>query len=252
MDSNFMKRVAPFLVLEILKAYTDENHGLKVTEIVGLLKRDYEVILERKSVSRILNDLLELSEIPGEYDWKNPMPFSIKHDVIPRSNGDIRENWRLCKEFEDSEIRLLMDLVKAVPGYPNERLSAKLQRLGSGSRKHGLQAETACATNKQMPVSIDCIEQAIRNESKMSFYYSGAHNERDGNQNIHTTSPYMTAFKDGKYYLVCYDELTESMACFQINKMLDAQLLEEPAKDYHTVCSTSLDVYLQEHISSTK
>jgi len=97
-DHNFMRRMAPFLVLEILKNHTDEEHGLKVSQIVELMEKDYSININRKSVSSILNDLLELSEIPQEYDWKNPMPFSIKFDVTQRSTGDIRENWRLCKE----------------------------------------------------------------------------------------------------------------------------------------------------------
>ena len=36
-DLNFMKRMAPFLVLEILKNHTDDTHGLKLTQVVELL-----------------------------------------------------------------------------------------------------------------------------------------------------------------------------------------------------------------------
>lgn len=252
MDSNFIKRIAPFLVLEILKAHTNENHGLKVTEIVGLLQQDYEVVLERKSVSRILGDLLELSEVPRDYDWKNPMPFSIKFDLIPRSNGDIRENWRICKAFEDSEIRLLMDLVKSVPGYPKDRLTAKLQRLGSNSRKQGLQVETACATNKQMPVTIDCIEQAIQAEKKMSFCYRLYQKGKTENSVVYVVSPYMTAFCEGNYYLVSFNETEGQMACFEVDRIYEAKLMDEHAKDYHMVCSTSLDACLKAYIASSR
>lgn len=251
-DNNFMKRVAHFLVLEILKAHTDEEHGLKVTEIVELLKKDYEVEFERKAVSRILSDLYELSELPGDYDWKNPMNFSIKFDVIPRRNGDIRENWRLCKEFEDAEVRLLMDLLKSVPGYPNSRLYTKLQRLGTTTRKHGHQMVASHLINKQMPVTIGCIEQAIRNEWKLSFHYCLAPNAETGERPVYTASPYMTAFREGNYYLVCFDETKNEMDCFRIDRIFDAQLIDKPAKDYHAVCNKSLDAYLREYIAARK
>ena len=82
-DLNFMKRMAPFLVLEILKNHTDDTHGLKLTQAVDLLKEDYGVTMERKAVSRILNDLYELTEISQAYSWKHPMPYTIKFPLTP-------------------------------------------------------------------------------------------------------------------------------------------------------------------------
>ena len=70
-DLNFIKRMAPFLVLEILKNHTDDTHGLKLTQVVELLEEDYGVTMERKAVSRILNDLYELTEISQAYSWKH-------------------------------------------------------------------------------------------------------------------------------------------------------------------------------------
>lgn len=249
-DQNFMRRMAPFLVLEILKKYTDEEHGLKASQIVELMEKDYGININRKSVSSILNDLLELSEIPQEYDWKNPMPFSIKFDVIPRSNGDIRENWRLCKEFEDGEIRLLTDLVKAVPGYPHRRLYEKLQRLGSPLWKSGPQMPATLYSYRQMPATVDCIDKAIRSGRKISFHCIFAPEEENGERTVYTVSPYMTAFYKGNYYLVGYDDTRANMACFRIGVILDAQIVDAPAKDYHSVSSLAqwnfrLDHYLR-------
>lgn len=238
-DHNFMKRMAPFLVLEILKAYTDEEHGLKVTRIVELLQQDYGITMERKAVSRILNDLLELSEIPQEYDWKNPMPFSIKFDVIPRSTGDIRENWRLCKEFEDAEICLLTDLLVSVPGYPANRLLEKLHRLGSPHlRSGGREIVDPSAVNWQMPVNMDYIERAIHNGRKVAFDYGvSRENKQTGLESDHVVSPYQMVFRNGNYYLICYDEGKGDIAYFRVEKIKNAVTLDEPAKDYHMVSS---------------
>lgn len=119
MDHNLLKRMAPMLILEILKAYTDEDHGLKVNEIVEYMESDYGVTMERKAVSRMLLDMKELSDIPGNgSNWKLPMGFTILCDERPRRTGNIRDNWRLAGEFEDAELRLLTDAVLAIRNYP--------------------------------------------------------------------------------------------------------------------------------------
>lgn len=246
-DHNFMKRMAPFLVLEILKNHTDNEHGLKVTQIAKLLTEDYNVSMERKSVSRILNDIWELSEIPEEYDWKNPMPYSIKFDEIPRSNGNIRENWRLCKNFEDAEVQLLMDLLMSVEGYPQLRLMEKLQKLGGFSlQSRSIIRENKDSVNYQMPSNMTYIEKTIRNNRKMAFRY-------ENDDYWYTVSPYKQAFHKGNYYLICYDEDKEDMALFRVEKIKNAVPLEEPAKDCRTVSALarwnySVDAYLEHYI----
>lgn len=246
-DQNFMRRMAPFLVLEILKNHTDEEHGLKASQIVELMEKDYSISINRKAVSAILNDLLELSEIPQEYDWKNPMPFSIKFDVTKRSTGDIRENWRLCKEFEDTEVRLLMDLVMSVKGYPHRRLLEKLQHLGGVSvQSRSVIQESRDTINHQMPVNMDYIERTIQRGRKIVFNY-------DTHEQYYTVSPYKMVFRSGNYYLICYDEDKDDMELFRVEKIKNAVPLEEPAKDYHMVSSMGkwqydLDNYLNHYI----
>jgi hypothetical protein len=173
------------------------------------------------------------------------MKFSIKFDVVPRSSGDIRENWRLCKEFEDGEIRLLTDLVKAVPGYPHRRLYEKLQRLGSPLWKSSPQMPATLYSYRQMPATVDCIDKAIRSGRKISFHCIFAPEEE-----TYSVSPYMTAFYKGNYYLVGYDDTRANMVCFRIGVILDAQIVDAPAKDYHSVSSLAqwnfrLDHYLR-------
>ena len=239
-DQNFMRRIAPFLVLEVLKAHTDAEHGLKVTQIVALVEEDYGIALNRKAVSSILNDLLELSEIPEEYSWKNPMRFSIKYDVVPRSTGDIRENWRICHEFEDAEIRMLIDLLESVPMYPDRRLREKLQSLNPSYRYSGAKELVRTKVlQKQIPITLDCIDKAIREEKKITFHYGGAPDEKTGERVLYTVSPYKTTFCDGIYYLIGYEENADAITHFKIHIIRDVEMTEASAKDYHTVESAA-------------
>lgn len=228
-----MKRMAPFLVLEILKNHTDDTHGLKLTQVVELLEEDYGVTMERKAVSRILNDLYELTEISQAYSWKYPMPYTIKFDTRSRSSGDIRENWRIYKTFEDVEVRLLSDAVQTVQGYPTGRVMAKLRCLGSISMQNALhQIPAASHGNTLMPSTMDNIERAIRAEKKLAFNYQGVEEQL-------VVSPYKMVLRNGIYYLVCYDEGKGDMAVFRIEHMSNAVMLELAAKDYHMVKGAS-------------
>lgn len=232
-DLNFMKRMAPFLVLEILKNHTDDTHGLKLTQVVELLEEDYGVTMERKAVSRILNDLYELTEISQAYSWKHPMPYTIKFDTRPRSSGDIRENWRIYKTFEDVEVRLLSDAVQTVQGYPTGRVMDKLRQMGSISMQNALrQIPAASHGNTLMPSTMDNIERAIRAEKKLAFNYQGVEEQL-------VVSPYKMVLRNGIYYLVCYDEGKGDMAVFRIEHMSNAVMLELAAKDYHMVKGAS-------------
>lgn len=232
-DLNFMKRMAPFLVLEILKNHTDDTHGLKLTQVVELLEEDYGVTMERKAVSRILNDLYELTEISQAYSWKHPMPYTIDFDTRQRSSGDIRENWRIYKTFEDVEVRLLSDAVQAVQGYPISRVLNKLRQLGSISMQNSLQQiPTACHGNTLMPSTMDQIEKAIRSEKKIVFSYKDVEKQL-------VVSPYKMVLRKGSYYLICYDEDKGDMAVFRIEDMSNAAMLSSPAKDYHMVKGAS-------------
>ena len=65
-------------VLDILKKYTDEDHRLSQKEIVDILKTEYNMSADRKSVRRNILDLIELGyEI--EYSEAIRIRFVSKH-----------------------------------------------------------------------------------------------------------------------------------------------------------------------------
>jgi hypothetical protein len=251
--TKLFKRMAHILVLEILKNHTDADHGLKVTQVLELLEEDYGVTMERKAVSRILNDLYALTEIPEEYSWKNPMPYSIKYTPRPRSSSEIRENWHLCKKFDDVEVQVLMDLVPTVKGYPAVGLLDKLQQLGSvsmqKSKKASLQAGNGVPLGGSMRYSMDVIMRAIREEKKLAFNYKDCADRFE-------VSPFKMTLRDGVYYLVCFDEVKTEMAVFEVEYISKTEVLNETAKDYHMVKDASswqynLDQYLDSYLRNT-
>ncbi len=76
-------------ILEILRKYTDEDHSLTQQEIIRLLGVNYGMECDRRSVK---NNILSLKELG--YDISMEKGYRL-----------------LSREFDDSELRILIDSV---------------------------------------------------------------------------------------------------------------------------------------------
>ena len=87
-------------ILEILKKYSDENHRLSQQDIIRILKRDYGMTADRKSVRRNLTELMDAG-------------YPVCCDERQRGGADGSETvfsgWYMEHEFTDAELRLLID-----------------------------------------------------------------------------------------------------------------------------------------------
>ena len=83
------KKMLNMLILDILKEYSDENHKLTQQEIIRLLKANYDMECDRRSVK---NNILYLKELGYE---------------ISMDDG----YYLMRREFEDAELRMLIDSV---------------------------------------------------------------------------------------------------------------------------------------------
>ena len=92
MDSMEPKKLALIRVLEILQKYSDEKHPLTQDDILSRLNREYGIVLERKAVGRNLSLLREAG-----------------YEIVSTGAGCYLSE----REFEDSELQLLIDGVLA-------------------------------------------------------------------------------------------------------------------------------------------
>lgn len=74
-------------ILDILKRYTDENHRLSQKEIADILKNEYNMKIDRKSVKRNLSNLLEFGY---------PIEYSESIRMVPNpKTGELEESYML-------------------------------------------------------------------------------------------------------------------------------------------------------------
>ena len=83
------KKMLNMLILDILKEYSDSEHRLTQQDIIRLLRTDYGMECDRRSVKSNVLSLIELG-----YD-------------ISMENGYYLDE----REFENAELRLLIDSV---------------------------------------------------------------------------------------------------------------------------------------------
>lgn len=113
MGTAYSKKLLVLYILDILQKYTDEEHRLSQKEILEILRKEYEMIVDRKTVRR---NLLNLMEYDCEIECREVL--RKKTDRSDSSYlGECEEeeaiwtDFYLKHKFTDEELRLLIDSV---------------------------------------------------------------------------------------------------------------------------------------------
>ena len=213
------KKMLNMLILDILKEYSDAEHHLTQQEIIRLLKDNYDMECDRRSVK---NNILYLKELGYE---------------INMQSGYFLEE----REFEDAELRMLIDSVlfnKNLTGKQAKLLVEKLRAQGNKyfpakvSHISNL-PELQHADNKQLMYALDTVNDAISEKKKISFTYNSygidfkLHLRRDI---VYVVNPYQMVANNGKYYLIGNYDKYDNVAHFRLDKMTEVKILDERVK----------------------
>lgn len=101
-----VKKLIIMNILDILRRYSDEDHRLSQKDIVDILKTEYNMTVERKTIRR---NILNLMDCGYEIEYSE----SVR--MVPNSKtGELEESYiwtdfYLVRDFSDSELRLLPD-----------------------------------------------------------------------------------------------------------------------------------------------
>ena len=115
------KKMIIINILNILKKYSDMDHRLTQQDIAEKLKKDYYMDVDRKTVKRNLMDLLDLD-------------CGIEYTEIPRKDEKGNEtslctDWYIQPEFDDSELRLLIDSLLFSKNIPRNQCKQLINKL---------------------------------------------------------------------------------------------------------------------------
>jgi len=152
-----------FCIYLILKEHSSKKAPLTQQKILDYLFDEYDIDLERKAVSRKLEDLRFFLEQNGGKE-------QVKHE---------NDGYYLTKLFKDSEIQILLSSVVANKHIGEEQTKDLLKNLcalgqkgfTSGLRDIKVVGDWAKLQNKHYFANIELIHKAIAENKKMSYFF---------------------------------------------------------------------------------
>jgi predicted DNA-binding transcriptional regulator YafY len=223
-------------LLEILNRKTDEGHQMTSAELICDLERQ-GIEADRKTVY----DDLQALEDSG-------------YDLI-RSKGKKGGVRLLSRDFALSEVKMLVDAVQSsrfITESKSRELTKKLGNLVSMHQekalaRHFYNGNRVKSDNKAILYAVDAINEAINSGTEISFYYWNWNHEkqkvyRHGKQ-LYTVSPWELTIDDNNYYLIAYDEKSESLRHYRVDKMANVTPTETPRKGKEKTAHLSLPEY---------
>lgn len=212
-------------ILDILRKHTDAEpgHQLLQKDIIHILKKEYDMEVDRKAVKRNIVNLIECG-------------FDIEYN-----NG-----WYYNHEFEDNELRLLIDSLlfsKTIPVSHKKDLIRKIEGLSNkyfkSKVKHIKTLPISFPANKQLFHTIDILDEAMGKKRQVSFAYcrykadKKLHPALDDSGKIrrYVVNPYQIVAANGKYYLICNYANHEDVVQCRLDRIMDINLLENKCRD---------------------
>ena len=232
------KKMLNMLILEILRKYSDEDHSLTQQEIMKLLRQNYGMDCDRRSVKNNVESLKEMG-----YDFSMERGYRL-----------------MSREFDDSELRILIDSVlfsKSISTRQAKGLIEKIRNIGSNyfnakvSHVSNL-PDIHRTQNKQAMYSLDTINDAISEKKKISFTYNEMgidlklHPKRP---ELYVVNPYQIVANNGRFYLIGNYDKYDNIAHIRIDRMTDVKMLPEKAKPMKQIPELANGLNLPNHMA---
>ncbi len=236
MAKSTNQKLKTLFLLKILYENTDENHGMTMGEIVGALA-EYGVQAERKS---LYDDISLLRDVFGV-------------DIIMQK-GVGALYYIGSREFELSEVKLLVDCVQSsqfITEKKSEKLIKKLETLTSRHNAGRLQRQVYISgrtksENETIYYNIDKIQEAITANKKISFMYTTYTSAKkikyrnDGK--AYVVSPYALNMSEEKYYLISHYSKHEGLTHFRVDRMEDIRIVQEERVNIKDISGEKFDL----------
>lgn len=208
------------LVLDYLWKYTDETHVVTIKELEAYLAAR-GVHANRKTLAQDLKTLEEAGL-----------------DVV--CNRSVQNRYFLAtRVFDYTEVRLLIDAVQSsrfITPRKSKSLMKKLSAFVSEAQSRDvadhLYVDGAVkSANEAIYRCVDTIQTAIAEKKKIRFQYVG-YDENKTQQlryggEAYILSPYLLVWNSDRYYVLGYYERRGIVARFRLDRMQNAQLLDE-------------------------
>ena len=270
------QRVKPYLVLQYLLKYSDENHPVTADDIVSYLDEDCGISAERRSVYR---DIEEINRIL--WMLENETTIQEATEVMENDEDDMekiiirdksnRGFYVQQRHYDLNDIRLLAECVysaKFIAQSQAERLVNVVSEFVSDHqaktiRHDALLTDRVKTNNKSVLNTLSIINDAMslkldgkkHEPEKISFKYlyytiddlDKPRERRKGERYV--VSPYRLLINDGNYYLFGFDEKYQKMLTYRVDRMADIRFTNEPREGEEAAAAVEINKYAQQSFS---
>ena len=211
------KKLALLRIWQILQKYSDYDHPLTQEMIADHLDRDYGIVIERKAIGKNVALLRDAGV-----------------DIASCREGSYIDR----REFEDSELKLLIDGVlqsKHVTARHSKDLIDRLCGLSNqyfrSHVKNVYSVNEWCKTeNQALFYNIDIVDEAIAMGKQVQYDY----NKYGVDGKLHRSSfqrvsPYQLILHNQRYYLMGYSDYWGNMTFHRLDRISNMRLYDKPA-----------------------
>lgn len=211
-------------LLKILYERTDEENPLSTSELIRILKDEYEICVYRTTLAEDIEKLRE---------------FGIDIITLKTVQNKYFIGSRL---FDVPELKLLVDAVessKLITEKKSGELVGKLSSLTSANRAQSLR-QSLCTEGRVKPANeyvyyiVDSLNEAINSKRKVSFYYFQYTARKEkvlrNNGEAYIFSPYSLVWNGDYYYVIGYSDKHAKTVSFRVDRIYRSpEILSEPA-----------------------
>lgn len=216
MESFEPKKLALIRIWQIFNKYSDYDHPLTQDDIAEHLERDYGIVIERKAISRNISLLKEVGV-----------------DIESRRAGSYIEG----REFEDSELKLLIDGVLCSKHINPKHSADLIEKLCGLSNKyfrshvkniHSVH-DWNKTENKALFFNIEMVDTAIEEGKQLQYDY----NKYGIDKKLHKSSfqrvtPYLLILHNQHYYLMAHSSYWKDMVFHRLDRISNMSFYDKP------------------------
>lgn len=239
------ERAITICLLEVLREYSDFNHILSMSEIIGKIKSIYGLTPDRRTVYSALDALVELGYDISFYK-ENGKGYYLRDRLL-----------------EPSEAHLLSDAVCTFPFISEKQtahLMKKIHSLVSIYERKQIKNLTVIradqkTANKNVFYNIEMLDEAIERKRKVTFDYydygsdKQLHKRREKKYKV---NPYGMVYANERYYLVCIMSRQQNVSMYRIDRIQNIEItdiaLDENNIDPHSIVRNAVYAYTGEAV----
>ena len=264
------QKLKPYLVLQYLLKKSDENHPVTAPQIVGYLQ-EAGIEAERRSIYRDIDEINK-AMLMAEQD----MYLDEAEEEIKKYGNDARyiiydatkKGFYVHeRRYEFDEVRLAAESIYASRFLTEKEAETFVDLICSFVSEHQaeqikhdvLLTDRIKTKNKNTFRNVSTINAAMSKEldgekhipEKISFKYlkstiSDLKQQVERRQGAkYIVSPYALLLNDGNYYLLAFDDNTQEIRTYRVDRMRDVQFTGSPREGAEAFSAIDLKTYTQ-------